>query len=88
MLKSPVKAAFVAATAGLFLVAPFSIEWSGDTGVKISLESAQARIGRPLTPLSGAGVVRRTTRRHLYGAPVVVAPACVRVWVNGVYVCR
>lgn len=38
---------------------------------------AQARIGRPLTPLSGAGVARRTTRRAVgYGA--VVAPACVR----------
>jgi hypothetical protein len=47
--------------------------------------SADARIGRPLTPLSYAGVARRTTRRAVaagaavgYGAavaaPVVVAP--------------
>jgi hypothetical protein len=46
---------------------------------------AQARIGRPLTPLSYAGVARRTTRRAVYAgaavgaaayaAPVVVAPA-------------
>jgi len=40
---------------------------------------AQAVIGRPLTPMSYAGVARRTTRRAYgaygaYGAPVVVAP--------------
>ena len=46
---------------------------------------AQAIIGRPLTPLSYAGVARRTTRRaywgagaygppYYYGAPVYVAP--------------
>lgn len=66
-------------------------EDGGGTG--ISINSAQARVGRPLTPVSGAGVVRRTTRRQVYRAPVVVAPAvvapaCVRVRVNGVYVCR
>ena len=27
------------------------------------VSQAEARIGRPLTPISGAGVVRRTTRR-------------------------
>jgi hypothetical protein len=46
---------------------------------------AHARIGRPLTPMSYAGVARRTTRRAVaygayaapvYAAPVVVAPAC------------
>jgi hypothetical protein len=48
---------------------------------------AQAVIGRPLTPLSYAGVARRTTRRaYGYGAygaavvaPVVVGPACAQV---------
>jgi hypothetical protein len=49
--------------------------------------SAQARIGRPLTPVSYAGVARRTTRRAVavgaaagavtYGA-AVAAPACVQ----------
>jgi hypothetical protein len=48
------------------------------------VSSAEARIGRPLTPLSYAGVARRTTRRAVavgatagavYVAPVVVAPA-------------
>lgn len=46
--------------------------------------TADARIGRPATPLSYAGVARRTTRRAVgvgvVGAPVVVAPrACVQV---------
>jgi hypothetical protein len=48
--------------------------------------SAEAIIGRPLTPVSYAGVARRTTRRAVtYGAavgaaaaPVVVAPTCVQ----------
>jgi hypothetical protein len=48
------------------------------------VSSAEARIGRPLTPMSYAGVARRTTRRAVavgaaagavYVAPVVVAPA-------------
>ncbi|MCC8955408.1 hypothetical protein H8B02_18815 [Bradyrhizobium sp. Pear77] len=50
---------------------------------------AHAIIGRPLTPLSYAGVARRTTRRAVtagavaagaaaVAAPVVVAPACVQ----------
>jgi hypothetical protein len=52
------------------------------------VSQAQAVIGRPLTPLSYAGVARRTTRRAVYAgaavgavaaAPVVVAPACVQV---------
>jgi hypothetical protein len=53
------------------------------------LSSADARIGRPLTPMSYAGVARRTTRRAVavgaagagvyYRAPVVVAPAPVVV---------
>jgi hypothetical protein len=32
----------------------------------LSLSSAQAVIGRPLTPMSYAGVARRTTRRAAY----------------------
>jgi hypothetical protein len=44
--------------------------------------SADARVGRPLTPVSYAGVARRTTRRAVtYGAagvPVVATPRCVQ----------
>jgi hypothetical protein len=47
------------------------------------LTTAEARIGRPLTPMSYAGVARRTTRRAVAvgaaTAPVVVAPrTCVQ----------
>jgi hypothetical protein len=67
--------------------------WSQNDGLSLSAESAQARVGRPLTPVSGAGVARRTTRRAVVGGAavggaVVRAPACVRVLVNGAYVCR
>ncbi len=49
------------------------------------ITKAHAIIGRPLTPLSYAGVARRTTRRAIYGgaavygAPVAVAPVCRQV---------
>jgi hypothetical protein len=70
-----------------------SVNWSQKDGLSLSSDSAQARVGRPLTPVSGAGVARRTTHRHVHGAAavgaaVVVAPACARVLVNGVYVCH
>ena len=44
-----------------------SFNWSEQRGISLSIESAQARIGRPLTPLSGAGVARRHYRRAAYG---------------------
>jgi hypothetical protein len=54
--------------------------------------STQARVGRPATPMSVAGVVRRTTRRAVVGGAAVGAAAagtaCIRVLVNGTYVCR
>jgi|HubBroStandDraft_6_1064221.scaffolds.fasta_scaffold90408_3 hypothetical protein len=79
--------------------------WSGQLtlGPTSSLvSSAEARIGRPLTPLSYAGVARRTTRRAVavgvaagaaYAAPAVVAPAPACAQVVDVYgrvvtVCR
>jgi hypothetical protein len=38
--------------------------------------SAEARIGRPLTPMSYAGVARRTTRRAVvYGGAAAAAAA-------------
>jgi hypothetical protein len=45
----------------------------------VRMTSAEARVGRPLTPMSYAGVARRTTRRAVavgaaVSAPVVVAP--------------
>ena len=61
MTVSPRKMLLLAAAAlglsgGLF--------WNGTIGTESGLvSSAEARIGRPLTPMSYAGVARRTTRR-------------------------
>ena len=52
-----------------------SFGWSEQGGVSLSVESAQARVGRPLTPVSVAGVARRTTRRAYYGAAAAGAAA-------------
>jgi hypothetical protein len=51
----------------------FSFDWSKQDGLLMSVESAQARVGRPLTPLSVAGVARRQTRRGVYGAGIAGA---------------
>ena len=82
------------------------LSWNGQLPIdpQASLvSSAQARIGRPLTPMSYAGVARRTTRRAVavgavgvgaaavVAAPMVVAPACsqvVDVYGRVVTVCR
>jgi hypothetical protein len=83
-----------------------ALSWSGQLprDIQASLvSSAEARIGRPLTPMSYAGVARRTTRRAVavgavavgtaavVAAPVVAAPACsqvVDVYGRVVTVCR
>ena len=80
--------------------------WGGRSpldGQSSLVSSAEARVGRPLTPMSYAGVARRTTRRAVavgavavgtaavVAAPVVVAPACsqvVDVYGRIVTVCR
>ena len=56
----------------LFAAAPFSLQWSPANGaLSLSIDQAEARIGRPLTPGSIAGVhrrvYRRTARRAYYG---------------------
>ena len=86
------KRAFLVAAVVAFGVSG-SVDWSRNDGFSFFVDSAQARVGRPLTPMSGAGVARRTTRRAVVGgaavgAAVVGTPACVRVMVNGAYVCR
>jgi hypothetical protein len=63
---------------------------SGFIAPMISLVSeAQARVGRPATPRSVAGVARRTTRRVVRRSTIYVATlpgACVRTAINGVTV--
>ncbi len=45
-----------------------SIDWSPQNGISLGINPAYARIGRPLTPFSVAGVHRRHVRRsYRYG---------------------
>ena len=75
MKSRTVQAGFAAiAGLGLFMIDDVSPTTSG-----MFVTRAHAIIGRPLTPMSYAGVARRTTRRAygagVYGAPVYAAPA-------------
>ena len=51
--------------AALLTAVPLSPHWSQQS-VSLSVDSADARIGRPLTPFSVAGVHRRAYRRAAY----------------------
>ncbi|MVT52022.1 hypothetical protein GPL17_16180 [Bradyrhizobium yuanmingense] len=72
-------AATVAFAAGL--------SWNCSPGIGESsfFSEAQARVGRPLTPMSYAGVARRTTRRAVAvgaaagAAGAYYAPSCAQV---------
>lgn len=55
-------------------------------GTEILIQKADARIGRPWTPASYAGVARRTTRRTIRRTSVyynTLPPGCPRVYVEG-----
>lgn len=54
--------------AAVFATVPVSLHWSPAKTLTLSLDRADARIGRPLTPGSVAGVNRRVHRRAYYGA--------------------
>jgi hypothetical protein len=49
--------------AAIMVAAPLSLRQSPDMGVAVLLNVAEAVIGRPLTPMSVAGVHRRVHRR-------------------------
>lgn len=54
-------------------------------------QEAEARVGRPLTPLSVAGVARRTTRRVIRRTAVyapVLPRGCTAISIDGVTVQR
>ena len=60
------KVATVGATAlfaCILCATPFSLRLSPEGNVVLSVDSASARVGRPLTPTSVAGVNRRVHRR-------------------------
>ena len=79
-------ASIAVGVATLLCAAPFSLEWSSKSGVSLSLNTADARIGRPLTPVSVAGVHRRVHRRAYYGA--AVGAAAVGAAAAGAYYAR
>src|SRR6516165_6653670 len=58
--------------AALCCAAPLSLHWSPANTPSVSVDTADdtadARVGRPLTPMSVAGVNRRVHRRAYYGA--------------------
>jgi hypothetical protein len=81
------KLTLTAALAALIVAVPVSIDLArpqGATpnhaeaiGIGLKIDTAEARVGRPATPGSVAGVARRTTRRTVrrvtpYAAPVAV----------------
>jgi len=59
------KTAIATATVACAWLSPLG--WSEQHGLSLGIESAEARVGRPLTPLSVAGVARRQNRRAAYG---------------------
>ena len=62
----------LAGAAGLMVL--FASDNVSPTNSGSLVTQAEARVGRPLTPMSGAGVARRTTRRAV-GVGVVGAAA-------------
>src|SRR5437879_10112364 len=67
-MKNPSRKSIILSLAGVTVFAAGLI-WSGKATLNDGFaSSAEARIGRPLTPMSYAGVARRTTRRAVvYG---------------------
>jgi hypothetical protein len=53
--------------AAILCAAPISLHQSQDKSLSWSLDRADARVGRPLTPVSVAGVHRRAARRCAAG---------------------
>jgi len=88
MVKTSKKIVLICATATLLSMMPYSIEASKTVGIGIGIaaDQAQARVGRPLTPGSVAGVARRTTRRTVARHAYYGHHHC--AWINGVRVCR
>lgn len=65
----------IAAGAVMLAATPVSLHWSATPLPSVTLDKADARVGRPLTPMSVAGVHRRAYRRGAYGYGAGWAPA-------------
>ena len=59
-------------TRALLALVALALGW-GLFGLPGTVRQAQAIIGRPLTPMSYAGVARRTTRRAVYATSAASA---------------
>jgi hypothetical protein len=79
---------FAIATSTVACATLLSPGFSEQGGVSLSVESAQARVGRPLTPVSVAGVARRTSRRAVYGTAAVGAAAAAGAYYGSGYACQ
>jgi hypothetical protein len=91
MQRLPAKLALTGTLAVLLAAIPVSLDLSWPAadrteatasradmiGIGLKLDSAEARVGRPATPASVAGVARRTTRRTVVRTTPYVAPAAV-----------
>jgi hypothetical protein len=62
----------IGAAAAFMTIISLDGQWTA-SGPQFS--AAEARVGRPLTPMSYAGVARRTTRRAVVGGAAVAAGA-------------
>jgi len=59
----------------LLTAAPLSPHYSPAKLLTVAIDRAEARVGRPLTPMSVAGVHRRAHRRAYYGAAAAAGAA-------------
>jgi hypothetical protein len=79
------KLSLLGATFGAALICaavPFSLQWSPAKTPSLSVDTADARIGRPLTPMSVAGVNRRVNRRAYYGAAAAAGAVAAGTYYN------
>ena len=65
----------VVVTSGLLCSTPITVDWSSAKMPSLSIDTADARVGRPLTPMSVAGVNRRVHRRAYVGAAAAAGAA-------------
>jgi hypothetical protein len=63
------------AVAAVISAIPVSPHWLAAKAPSLSVDTAQARVGRPLTPMSVAGVNRRVHRRAYVGAAAAAGAA-------------
>ena len=68
MMKRSSALGLIAVAALCCCAAPLSLHWSQANAPSLAVDTANARIGHPLTPGSVAGVNRRVNRRAYYGA--------------------